>query len=207
MAAKKKVSKALVSVPPVPSVAAVPLPPVDNDYILSNNLLTIRYWSHSYTTSLFDKKIINNTLVCQFPLSNFNLDILKNIGAAQVYLDIAGKVHIARLSSFIANISPEAVILQFTLANMRLKATWDMEFSTPSVMYEQILSDKEFFKVGGKKLEEYIKPLGLLRKASESDQAFRRRTIEYLNFKMSEDNSEEVANLLSDIKRRGEDNA
>lgn len=185
----------------------IPLPKTSGNFELGNNLLTIRYWSHSYTTSLFDKKVVDYTLMCQFPLANFNLEILKNINAAQVYLDINGKVYIARLASFIANISPEAVILQFALANIRLKSAWDLEFATPSVMYEQILSDKEFFRVGGKKLEEYIKPLGLSRKSSESDQAFRRRTIDYLNYKMSEDNGDVVADLLSDIKRKGEDHA
>ena len=174
------------------------------DFELDNKLLTIRYWSNSYTTSLFDKKIVNYTLVCQYPLNNFNLDILKNITATQIYLDIAGKVYIARVSAFIANVSPDAVILQLTLVNLRLKSAWDMEFNTPAVMYEQILSDKEFFKVGGKKLEDYIKPLGLSRKMCETDQAFRRRTIEYINFKMTDD-SEEVSDLLLDIKRRGED--
>lgn len=193
----KRTPKAMVS-------AGVP----SGNFDLNNNLLTIRYWSNSYTTSLFDKKVLNYTLVCQFPLSNFNLDVLKNINAAQVYLDISGKVYIARISSFIASVTPEVVIMQLALANLRLKARWDMEFATPSVMYEQILSDKEFFRVGGKKLDDYVKPLGLSRKTCESDQAYRRRTIEYLNFKMSsEDNSEEVSSLLSDIQRRGEDDA
>lgn len=173
------------------------------DFVLKNNLLTMRYWSNSYTTSLFDKNIIGYTLVCQYPLSNFNLDILKDFGAVQLYLDINDKVYIARVAQFIANVSPESVAIQVTLSNLRLKAAYDLEFATPSVFYEQILSEKTFFKAGGKKLEEYIKPLGLLRKSIESDQAFRRRTLEYLSFKMgSEYEGDDVTNLIRDLKKR-----
>jgi len=156
------------------------------DFVIKNNLLTIRYWSQSYTTSLFDKNVQAYTLVCQYPLSNFNLDILKDFGSAQLYIDVNEKVYVARVSQFIANVSPESVVMQLTLSNLRLKAAWDLEFNTPSVIYEQILAEKTFFKVGGKKLEDYVKPLGLTRKLTETDQALRRRTLEYLNYKMGD---------------------
>ncbi len=163
-----------------------PSPLEKGEFTLKNELLTIRFWSQGYTTSLFDKEVKDFTLICQYPLSNFNLDILKDSAAAQLYLNINGSVYIARMSSYVANVTPEAVLLQLTLSNLRLKSAWDMEHNTPSVVYEQILSQKDFFKVGGKKLESFIKPLGLIRKEAESDQALRRRTLEYLNYKMSD---------------------
>jgi hypothetical protein len=183
MAKKVKAAKPTTKeIATVPKAVAIK----KGDFTIKNNLLTIRHWSHSYTTSLFDKNVINYTLVCQYPLSNFNLDILKDIGATQLYLDVADKVYIARVSQFVANVSPESVVIQLTLANLRLKSGYDLEFATPSVFYEQILADKIFFKAGGKKLEEYVKPLGISRKTVETDQALRRRTLEYLNYKMGE---------------------
>jgi len=161
--------------------------PLDKgDFLLKNELLTIRFWSQAYTTSLFDKNVKGFTLICQYPLSNFNLDILKDFAAAQLYLNVDSNVYISRVSGFVANITPESVVMQLSLANIRLKAAWDLEFNTPSVIYEQILSQKDFFKVGGKKLEDFVKPLGLVRKLSETDQALRRRTLEYLNYKMGD---------------------
>ena len=204
MAKKAKVAhKAKEETTALAVVAPKELVAKKGNFVLKNNLLTMRYWSNAYTTSLFDKNIIGYTLVCQYPLSNFNLNILKDFGSVQLYLDINDKVYIARVAQFVANVSPESVVIQVTLANLRLKAAHDLEFATPSVFYEQILSEKTFFKAGGKKLEEYIKPLGLLRKSVESDQAFRRRTLEYLSFKMgSEYEGDDVANLIRDLKKR-----
>ncbi len=174
------------------------------DFVLKNELLTIRFWSNAYTTSLFDKNVKDFTLVCQYPLSNFNLDILKDFAAAQLYLNVDSNVYISRISGFVANITPDSVIMQLSLANLRLKAAWDLEFNTPSVIYEQILSQKDFFKVGGKKLEDFVKPLGLSRKLSETDQALRRRTLEYLNYKMG-DQAEALSE--AELRRlRGEGN-
>lgn len=167
------------------------------EFTLKNELLTIRFWSQAYTTSLFDKSVKNFTLICQYPLSNFNLEILKDFGAAQLYLNIDDTVHISRVSGFVANVSPESILLQLSLSNLRLKAAWDLEFNTPSVIYEQILAQKDFFKVGGKKLEDFVKPLGLTRKSSETDQALRRRTLEYLTFKMGDQ-----AEVLSEAELR-----
>lgn len=174
------------------------------DFVLKNELLTIRFWSQAYTTSLFDKNVNNFTLICQYPLSNFNLDILKDFPAAQLYLNVDSNVYIARVAGFVANVTPESIVMQLSLANLRLKAAWDLEFNTPSVIYEQILSQKDFFKVGGKKLEDFVKPLGLTRKLSESDQALRRRTLEYLNYKMG-DQGEAISE--AELRRlRGESN-
>ena len=153
-------------------------------FTLNNTLLTIRYWSQSFTTSLFDKNVKDYVLVCQFSLNNFNLEILKNFGAALTYLDIDRKVYVARIKGFVAAITPASVTLQLSLSNIRLKSAYDFEWSTPSKFYEQILSDKQFFKISGKTLEAYVKPLGLLKKMGESDQAFRRRTLEYLSYKI-----------------------
>lgn len=158
----------------------------EGNFVLNNNLLTIRYWSQSFTTALFDKNIRDYMLICQYPIHNFNLEILKNFAAAQIYLDIGKKIYIARIKGFIASVTPEAVVLQLSLSNIRLKSAWDMEWTTPQVMYERILSDKTFFKVEGKKLEEYVAPLGLAKKAGETDQAFRRRTLEYITFKVGD---------------------
>lgn len=171
------------------------------DFVLKNTLLTLRYWSQSFTTSLFDKNVADYNLTCQYPLSNFNLELLKNPGAVQLYLDIEDKVYISRVKGFIASVSPESVILQMSLTNIRLKSSWDLEFNTPSTFYDQILADKTFFKTAGKKLEEYVKPLGLSRKVSESDPALRRRTISYLQSQLSHDDifSEE------DLKKLRED--
>lgn len=171
----------------------------NGNFTLKNTLLTLRFWSQQFTTSLFDKDVKDFTLVCQFPLNNFNLEILKNAQAAQLYLDVEGKVYIARIKGYIASVTPQAVVLQIALCNIRLKVGWDMEFSTPSIFYEQILSDKSFFKIEGKKLEEYVRPLGISRKLNETDQAFRRRTIEYLNYKIGNEPgalSEEDINKL-----------
>lgn len=174
------------------------------NFTLKNELLTIRFWSQAYTTSLFDKNITNYALVCQYPLSNFNLEVLKDFSAAQLYLNIDSSVYIARVSGFVANVTSESIVLQLSLSNLRLKAAMDLEFNTPEVFYEQILAQKEFFKVGGKKLEEYVEPLGLSRKISETDQAFRRRTIEYLTFKMGDQT--EVLSEAELRKLRGEGN-
>lgn len=171
------------------------------DFVLKNELLTIRFWSQAYTTSLFDKNVSNFTLICQYPLSNFNLDILKDFPAAQLYLNV-DSVYIARVAGFVASVTPESIVMQLSLANLRLKAAMDLEFNTPEAFYEQILSQKDFFKVGGKKLEDYVRPLGLSRKVSETDQAFRRRTIEYLTFKMGNVDSDEVTNLINDLRKR-----
>ena len=186
MPPKKKATKAKEA-----TTDLVVMPPKNlslnkGDFVLRNNLLTIRFWSQSFTTSLFDKNVMKYTLVCQYPLSNFNLDILKDFNSAQLYLDINEKVYIARVAAFVANVSPESIVMQLTLSNLRLKAGWDLEFDTPSAVYERILAEKSFFKVAGKKLEEYIKPLGLIRKFSETDQMLRRRTLEYLNYKMGD---------------------
>ena len=198
-AVKKEITKELAVIPPKALTAK------KGDFTIKNNLLTIRYGPQSYTTSLFDKNVQAYTLVCQYPISNFNLDILKDFGSAQLYIDVSEKVYVARISQFIANVSPESIVMQLTLSNLRLKAAYDMEFSTPSMFYEQILTDKIFFKAAGKKLEEYIKPLGLSRKGIETDQAFRRRTLEYLTFKIGTDNqSDDVIKMLNDLKKRGE---
>lgn len=157
------------------------------DFVIKNNLLTIRFWSQSFTTSLFDKHIKDYRLTCQYTLPNFNLEILKNVKAAQVYLNIADEVYIARIKNFAASVSAEAIVLQLELSNLRLKASWDMEWQTPSVFYDQILADRTFFKTVGRKLEEYVKPLGIARKISETDQALRRRTLSYLQEQMSQD--------------------
>ncbi len=159
--------------------------PNKGNFILKNELLTIRFWSQAYTTSLFDKNVNDFTLICQYPISNFNLDILKDFNAAQLYLNIDSNVYVSRVSGFVANITPESIVMQLSLANLRLKAAIDLEFNTPAVIFEQILAQKDFFKVSGKKLEDFVKPLGFSRKLSETDQALRRRTLEYLNYKMS----------------------
>jgi hypothetical protein len=195
MATKKTKTK-------TPKVKTGPL--AKGEFVLKNELLTIRFWSQSFTTSLFDKNVKDFTLICQYPLSNFNLDILKDFKAAQLYINVGGEVYISRISSFLANVSPEAVLLQLTLSNLRLKAAWDLEFNTPSVVYEQILSQKEFFKVSGKRLEDFVKPLGLSRKVSETDQALRRRTLDYLHYKMSEQG--ETISEADIRKLRGESN-
>lgn len=173
------------------------------DFVLKNNLLTIRFWSQSFTTSLFDKNVVGYTLTCQYPLSNFNLDILKNINAAQLYLDINDEVYISRIKSFVASVSAESVILQLTLSNLRLKSSWDMEWLTPSAFYDQLLFEKTFFKTVGKKLEEYVKPLGLARKTSETDPALRRRTLSYLQSQMNQDNDYSFSD--ADLKKLRED--
>lgn len=171
-------------------------------FTLGNNLLTIRFWSKSYTTSIFKKQVKDYMLLCQYPLSKFNLDILKDISAAQVYLDIDKKVHVARMSGYHATITPEVATLQVSLTNIHLKETWDLEWTSISSIYEEILADKSFFKHTGKKLESFVKPLGLVRKPSETDQMLRRRTLSYLQFHMNSDPQvkDEVENLI-----RGQD--
>ena len=176
------------------------------NFTLKNNLITLRYRNQSYTTSLFDKKIQGNILVCQFSSANFNINILKDFLSVQLYLDIAGKIYIARVKTFHANVTPAIVVLQLTLAHLKLKEVWDLEFLTPSAIYDQILSDKKFFTASGRKLEDFVKPLGLLRKTSETDQALRRRTFDYLNWKMADqDTTDTVESLLEDIKKKRED--
>jgi hypothetical protein len=154
-------------------------------FTLNNNLLTIRYWSQSFTTSLFDKEVKDYVLICQYPIHNFNLEILKNFSAALLYLDIGKKVYIARVKEFAAAVNASSVVLHLVLSNIRLKSAFDLEWASPSSFYEQILADKKFFKIAGKDLEGYVKPLGLSKKPGETDQAFRRRTLEYINFKTS----------------------
>jgi len=198
MIKKNKKTKAVKDLVTLPTKEA----DTKGNFVLKNNLLTIRFWSQVYTTALFDKNILNYTLVCQYPLSNFNLDILKDVRAAQIYLDIEDKIYVARIAAFIANVSPDSIVMQLTITNLRLKEALDMEFNTPSMFYEQILAEKSFFKVAGKKLEDYIKPLGLARKVSETDQALRRRTLGYLALAMGEDNGEEVVNLINDLKKK-----
>lgn len=175
------------------------------DFIIKNTLLTIRYWSQSYTTALFNKKVQNYTVICQYSLPNFNLDILKDITAAHVYLNIDGDVNIARINAFNANVVPESITLHLGVNNLRLKNSWDMEWSTPEVIYEQILADKNFFKFGGKKLEEFVRPLGLIRKVSETDQALRRRTLSYINYQMDKSPAGDEVDLL--IKKNREEGA
>lgn len=153
---------------------------------ITNKLLTLRYWSQSYTTSLFNSEINNNQLVCQFPLKNINLDILKNHAAIQLYLAIRKKVYIARVAQFTASVDSNSLTLNLLLNNIQSKESWDMEFATPETVYESILADKEFFKHTGRNLDSFVKPLGLSRKGSETDMALRRRTLEYLRFKLSE---------------------
>lgn len=168
-------------------MARKPKKPELKDFVIKNNLLTLRFWSQSFTTSLFDKNVSDLNLTCQFPLAGFNLEILKNIGSVILYLDIADEIYVSKVKGFVASVSSESVILQLSLANLRLKSAWAMEWETPSAFYDKLLSEKTFFKTGGKKLEEYVKPLGLSRKVSESDQALRRRTLSYLQTQMNED--------------------
>src|SRR5271168_856351 len=94
-------------------------PLAKGEFTLKNELLTVRFWSQAYTTSLFDKNVKNFTLVCQYPMSNFNLDILKDFSAAQLYLNVADAVYISRVGGFIAYVSPESILLQLSLVNIR----------------------------------------------------------------------------------------
>jgi len=160
---------------------------VGPNFSIKNTLLTIRYWSQVHTTSLFDKKVKNYVLSCQFPLHNFNLEILKNHTAAQTYLNVDGRMYIARIANYEALLDPKFISLHLELANIRYKDAWDLEHSTSACFYEDILANKKFFKHTGKTLDNYIGPLGLQRKTGESDEAFRRRTIEYIRFQMAED--------------------
>jgi len=164
------------------------MPPkkIGPSFKITNKLLTLRYWSQSYTTSLFNPEIKDYQLVCQFPIKNINLDILKNHPAIQLYLAIRKKVYIARVAQFSASVDPNSVTLNLTLNNIQSKESWDMEFATPETVYESILTDKDFFKHTGRNLDSFVKPLGLSRKGSETDTALRRRTLEYLRFKLSE---------------------
>jgi len=176
------------------------------NFKIKNKLLTFRYWSYQYTTSLFDPSVKNYTLMCQFPLKNFNLDMLKNPVGVQLYITIGKTLYISRIGGFQATVDPESITLKVILINLYPKASWDMEFATPDKMYEDILTNKQFFKFGGKDLESYIRPLGLLRKDSETDRALRRRTLEYLRFKLASE-PDEVLSEEEIRKLHGEENA
>lgn len=162
-------------------------------FLLANKLLTIRFWSRTYTTSLFTKKIKDYNLLCQYPLSNFNLSILRDTASAQTYLKTKDKLYISRLKLLNATIDPKIVTISFQLHSIRLKASHDMEFATPAAIFEEILADKRFFIYNGKKLDGYVKPLGLIRKSGETDPSLRRRTLEYLNYKL--DGEEQFASI------------
>ena len=187
MPAKKKVIKKFTKKP----VKKVKTP---GSFLLKNKLLTLRFWSRTYTTSLFTKKIKDYNLVCQYPLGNFNLSILRDTSSIQTYLKTRGKLYIARLKLINATIDPQMITISFQLHNIRLKASHDMEFATPVVIFEEILADKKFFIYNGKKLDGYIKPLGIIRKLGETDPSLRRRTIEYLNFKLG-DETEQLSSI------------
>jgi len=156
------------------------------NFSIKNNLVTIRYWSQTYTTSLFDKKVKKYVLTCQYPINNFNLDILKNPTAAQIYVDVRGTLYIARIGDFEAFVEPKAITLHVTLVSIRSKSGWDLEHATPSVIYENILADKKFFTKAGRNLDSFVTPLGLRRKENETDQVFRRRTLAYLQFQLED---------------------
>jgi hypothetical protein len=178
MAAKKKIVKKKVK-----KVVKKVIKKKGN-YLLTNKLLTIRFWSRSFTTSLFSKQIKNYQITCQYPIDSFNLAILRDTRSAQTYLQYNNKLHIARLNLLHANLDPQMVTMLFEVCNIQTKDAWDMEYATPSVIYEDILAEKKFFIITGKQLDSYIKPLGLSRKVGETDMMFRRRTIEYLNFQL-----------------------
>ena len=157
------------------------------NFNLKNKLLTIRFWSKTYTTSLFTKQVKDYNLVVQYPLASFNLTILKDIASAQTYLRTKTGLYISRLKLLTATIDPEIVTISLILCNIRLKASHDMEFATPTVIFEEILSDKRFFIYNGKKLDGYVRSLGIIRKMGETDPSLRRRILDYLNFKLDGD--------------------
>ncbi len=175
------------------------------NFTLKNSLITIRYWSKVYTTSLFDKKVKKYILTCQYPLQNFNLDILKDHSAAQLYIDVgsrsSNKLYIARIGDFECFADQKAITLHLTLNNIRLKEAWNMEFDTPAIVYENILADKKFFFKTGRSLDNFISELGLRRKVGETDQSFRRRTLAYLQYQLDDTNvlsEEELRKLKGD---------
>lgn len=154
------------------------------NFLIDNALVTIRYKSELFITPIFDKKVINYVLSCEFPLNKFNTSFFKDYIAALLFIDVGEKMYVARVGDFIATLDPRSISLDLMLSNIQLKDAWDLEHLTPTTFYnDNVLTNKKFFVRSGKSLDSMVSPLGLSRKFKETDQAFRRRVIEYLQFK------------------------
>lgn len=154
------------------------------NFVIDNALVTIRYKSQLFITPIFNKKVTKYVLSCEFPLDRFDTSLFKEHLAALLFIDVNEKMYVARIGNYIATLTPEVVSLDLMLANIQSKEAWDLEHLTPSAFYNDILTNKKFFSRSGKSLDSMVTPLGLSRKYKETDQAFRRRIIEYLQFKI-----------------------
>ncbi len=154
---------------------------------IESALITLRFGSRTVTTATFDPKVEDYMLQVAVPLEKFESNFLYNPTAAQVVFEVKDVLYIARVgSSYMAEITPEIASLIVELVNIQPKEAYDLEHLTPRVFYNQLLRDRKFFFRSGRGLDSLISPLGLSRKKKESDQSFRRRVIEYLQFKIGE---------------------